>query len=325
VLELQAGPNHFLAKLRPNDGAEMPLRRGSRLQLSGVYSSLLEERAGNGLDSFELLLNRQSDIIVLEQSPWWTVWHTIAVVAALVAGLAVAVFWITLLRRQVELRTAQLTREIEERQRAEQHRVVEQERARVAQDLHDELGAGLTEVDILGSLAQNAAIAAEKRDGYLNQLRKVSRTLVTGLDEIVWAVNPRYDSVADLASYYSLFAQRFLNLAGIKCRLEVSVNLPEHPLDSHVRHAIFLAFKEALNNVVRHSTATEVQIGIGMVDGELRISVSDNGKGLADSNNAPGMDGINGMKKRMQQLGGDCRVVGPPNGGTIVEFSLPLK
>jgi signal transduction histidine kinase len=224
----------------------------------------------------------------------------------------------------VALRTAQLKTEIEERQLVEQRRVMEEERTRVAQDLHDELGAGLTEVDILGALVQNPQIESEKKQGYLGELREVSRSLVAGLDEIVWAVNPRYDSVADLAGYYSLFAQRFLNLAGITCRLRVAESIPEHPLDSRLRHGIFLAFKEVLNNVVRHAQATEVELAIGVVDQELKIAVADNGRGFQGAGANPGSDGVTGMKQRMQKLGGDCRIHSEPGRGTTVELRLPL-
>src|SRR5439155_10527476 len=93
----------------------------------------------------------------------------ITVVAILAGGLGVALVWITLLRRQVEERTAQLQKQIEERQLVEQRRVMEQERTRVAQDLHDELGAGLTEVGILGSLAKNPSVPVEERERYLER------------------------------------------------------------------------------------------------------------------------------------------------------------
>jgi signal transduction histidine kinase len=242
----------------------------------------------------------------------------------LLGGLALAAVWITVLRRKVEVRTAQLSREIEERERVEQRRIMEQERSRVAQDLHDELGSGLTELAMLGSLARNASIPAEKRDGYLDQLTGAARSLVTGLDEIVWAVNPHYDSTASLATYYSLFAQRFLNLAGIACRLKVAETVPDFPLESKFRHGTFLAFKEALNNVVRHSGATEVRLAIAVTNMELRISITDNGCGFRLNGAVPGKDGVTGMRERMRNLGGDCDFRSEPGQGTTVELCLPL-
>src|SRR5208282_2086410 len=139
---------------------------------------------------------------------------------------------------------------------------------------------------------------------YLDQLSEAARRLVTGLDEIVWAVNPKYDSVASLASYYALFAQRFLNLAEIACRFDTVEQLPDYPMVSQLRHDIFLAFKEALNNVVRHSGATEVRLRIAVVQDQLMISVTDNGCGFETASGEPGSDGITGMHERMEKLGG---------------------
>jgi signal transduction histidine kinase len=324
VLELQAGPHHFLARLDSARAGRAPLAVGSRLQLAGVYASVTEGHGDGSLDSFELLLNRPADIIVLQKPSWWTVRRTITVIAALVVGLGLALVWITLLRRQVEERTAQLQIEIEERQRAEQRRAIDQERTRVAQDLHDELGAGLTEVSILGSLAKAGAIPTETRERYVDQLTNVARALVTTLDEIVWAVNPHYDSVASLATYYSLFAQRFLNLAGMACRLQVAETIPELALDSRIRHGVFRAFKEALNNVVRHSGATEVQLAIQVSAEQLRVAITDNGRGFETGKAEPGADGLRGMDQRMRDLGGSCRITSQPGRGTTVELRLPL-
>ncbi len=322
-LELQAGPTHFLARLYSPHGGWSELLPGSRLRLTGVYSSAQVDHGDS--DPFELLLNRPDSIVVLQQPSWWTIEHAIAVISLLAAGLSLALIWVTLLHRKVEARTTQLKQEIEGRQLAEQRRAVEKERARVAQDLHDELGAGLTEVSILGSLANTDAVPAATKAGYLEQLTHVARTLVASLDEIVWAVNPHYDSAPSLASYYSLFAQRFLNLAGIACRLQIANDIPEYPLDAKVRHGVFCAFKEALNNVIRHSGATEVQLAIKVVENQLIISVVDNGRGFESIDAAPGKDGLTGLGKRLHELGGDCQITSQSGQGTKVEFSLPLN
>ncbi len=324
ILELQAGPYHFLATLKLKDAASVSFSSGSQMQLTGIYSSAKVDLARDNLDSFELLLNNAADILVLRQPPWWTLRRAIIVAACLAGGLGVTLIWILLLRRQVEERTTQLKREIEERQRVEQHRIMEQERTRVAQDLHDELGTGLTQVGLLGSLAKNPALSADRKNHYLEQLSEAARTLVTGLDEIVWAVNPKYDSASSLASYFALFTQRFLNLAGIACRFDAPDNLPDYPMDSRLRHGIFLAFKEALNNVVRHSRATEVRLKIAVVHDQLMISITDNGCGFARTSGAPGSDGITGMRQRMAKLGGHCLVASQAGQGTTVDLSLPL-
>jgi signal transduction histidine kinase len=324
VLELQAGQSHFMARLRSGQPAAEPLAVGSQLQLTGVYFSVGGEPASGNLDAFELGLNSPADIRLLRQPPWWTLRRAVTIVAVLSAVLAIALVWITLLRRKVEKRTAQLQKQIEERQVVEQRRVMEQERTRVAQDLHDELGAGLTEMGLLGDLVKNPAVPPPEKQQYLGQMTDTARTLVASLDEIVWAVNPRYDSVASLASYYTLFAQRFLDLAGVACRPHMPASFPEYPLDSKGRHGLFLAFKEALNNVVRHSGATEVSLKIEVGQGELIISVADNGHGFDSAAEAAGGEGLQGMRRRLDLLGGGCAIRSWPGSGTEVELRLPV-
>jgi signal transduction histidine kinase len=173
-------------------------------------------------------------------------------------------------------------------------------------------------------LAKNPSLTTELKNLYLDQLSGAARTLVTGLDEIVWAINPKYDSVASLASYYALFAQRFLNLAEIACRFDTVEKLPDFPMVPQLRHGIFLAFKEALNNVVRHSGATEVCLGISVVQDQLMISIADNGCGFEASAGKPGSDGVTGLHERMEKLGGRCVIKSHAGQGTSVEFSLAL-
>ncbi|MCW1923986.1 PA14 domain-containing protein [Luteolibacter arcticus] len=323
VLEVQAGSQRFVARLATADRTAKPVERGSIVRLSGVYVAGLPDRAA--AEPFELLLHEPGDLVVLHRGPWWTARHTMFAIAILSGGLSLALGWVFSLRRTVALRSRQLAAEIEERQSSERHREMESERARVAQDLHDELGSGLTEAGILTSLVQSDAIPQEKKDGYLTQLGEVCRGLVTGLDEIVWAVNPRYDSVTDLAGYFSLFAQRFLDLAGIQCRLKIADSVAGHPLDSRRRHGLFLAFKEALNNIVRHSGATEVKLEIAVTAGRLDVALADNGRGFAIAPDSPGSDGLAGMLARMEKLGGACRIETNPGRGTSVGFSLPLE
>ena len=325
ALEMRAGTNRFVAFLPSEKSMPPDIERDSTVRLTGVYVSATADRTLSRSDPFEMRLYDISNIVVIKRGPWWTKRHTIAVIAILSTGLVLAASWVTLLRRTVAKRSSELALEIEERESAERHRAMEKERSRMAKDLHDELGSGLTEAGILSSLMKNPAIPMEQKEGYLDQLSGLCCTLVTGLDEIVWAVNPRYDSVADLAGYFSLYAQRFLKLAGIDCRLKIDDAITADPLDSRMRHEIFLAFKEALNNVVRHAGATEVHLTIGVVSGCLMILIADNGCGFDRLDDLPGSDGLRNMEERIQTLGGTCKVETSPRNGTAIQFKISLK
>jgi len=246
------------------------------------------------------------------------------VVGALVCALALLGLWITQLHRQVEERTAELETQIQRRQRVEHQRAMEEERARIARDLHDELGSGITEISMLADRAKSASAPVEKRSGYLEQMGESARHMVTALDEIVWAMNPEHDSLSSLVSYFCLYAERFLGLANIAWHLDPAAP-PDQPLDSRRRHQLFLAFREALNNIVRHSGATEVTLRVQLDAGELRLSINDNGRGLSANAPAAGMDGMANMRARMEKLGGRFEIASQPGRGTTVDFHLPVK
>jgi signal transduction histidine kinase len=328
-LVLQEDGFIFHAYLSQAEGRDTfaDLENGSRVSVTGVCRiDPGEWLAGEDwrAKSFRVQLRSIGDVRVIQSPPWWTVARVLWMAAAVGAVALGAFSWVLLLQRQVAERARELEIQIRERQRAEHQQYIEQERTRVAQDLHDELGATLTEVSMLGSLARTPSLPLAQREGYLEKLSYVSRAVVTTLDEIVWAVNPKCDSVASLASYYSLFAQRFLNLAGIACRLRVAETFPATPLDSRLRHGVFLAFKEALNNAVRHSGASQILIEMEVVENQLKIAVADNGRGFVPGDCLAGSDGVASMKQRMQKLGGRCEIKSQPEAGTTIEFWLPL-
>jgi signal transduction histidine kinase len=324
VLEMQNGVRTFLARLNGGGGPVQSLAVGSRLELVGVYAGQGGNRAaGQDITSFELLLNSPSDIKVLARPPWWTLERLLVIVGVLACVLAATVLWITQLHRQVEERTTELGEQIRERQRVDHQRAMEQERARIAQDLHDELGSGITEISMLAARAKAASAPGQKNHWYLDHVGDKAREMVTALDEIVWAMNPRHDSLASLVSYFCLYADRFLGLANIAWRLDGSSGPPDLVVDSRHRHQLFLAFKEALTNVVRHSGATEVRLGIQVEQGEVRLSIADNGCGLPVGARTEEMDGVANMRTRLEKLGGRFEVAGETGRGTIVRLYIP--
>jgi signal transduction histidine kinase/uncharacterized protein YdeI (BOF family) len=325
VLEMQSGLRRFAALVEGTNDLARTLTIGSRLRLTGVYMGQGGNRVlGRPIDSFQLLLNSTFDIQVLGRPPWWTLKRMFSVVGILFGILIIAMVWIKLLQRKVSDRTAQLETQIQKRQQAERQRLVEQERARVAHDLHDDLGAGLTEVNMLTSLIKSPTTSAAEKEHYLEQLSEMAVRMVTSLDEIVWAVNPRNDTITSLASYFAAYAQRFLELASVTCALEISDNLPDYHLDSKFRHEVFLAFKQALNNVIQHADATTVWLRISVQDQILIVVVADNGRGMEAVQREPGADGLANMKDRLNALDGECEIQSERDKGTTVRFRAPL-
>jgi signal transduction histidine kinase len=326
ILEMQSGLRRFLALLDDSVDTDKVPPSGSHLELTGIFAGLGGNRVlGRPIDSFQLHINSIHDIHILSRPSWWTFRRLMLVVVVLILVLMAALVWIELLHRKVEQRTQQLGTQIRKRQRAEQQREIELERARLAHDLHDDLGAGLTEVNMLSSLLNNPSTPTEEKERYASEMNELAMRMVTSLDEIVWAENPSNDTVASLAGYFGAYAQRFMELASVSCGLDVAEDLPDCALDPGFRRELFLAFKEALTNVIKHADATKVWLRIRIQDENIAVTVSDNGCGVLPDAHEPGADGLISMRQRLKALGGDCDIESDPEKGTVVCLKAPLQ
>jgi signal transduction histidine kinase len=198
----------------------------------------------------------------------------------------------------------------------------ESERTRIARDLHDDLGASLTEISILSALAAEGDDDSTMRPA-LDQLSNKAKAVVGTLDEIVWAVNPREDTLRSLVDYLAAFAREFLDTAGIALRTDIPRNIPETPLDAPVRHGVFLAAREALNNLVKHSKASQARLDVHLDETKLEIRIEDNGRGFSQEWEAKGY-GVANLRERMQAAGGDCSISSVEGQGVTVILTLPL-
>lgn len=325
VLEVQTGNRLYAARLAKAESEPFSLRIGSRLALVGIYVPHGQDRnmpeADN--DSFELLLNSMADVTVLSKPPWWTFPRLLAVVGVLLVILIFTIIWNTQLRRLVEQRTTQLRREIRERERIERQHALEAERSRIARDLHDDLGSSLTEISVLASTGQLPQAQQAAQSNLFQAIGKRARGLISALDVIVWAVDPEDNSLQSLADYLTGYTNDFFAHTQISCRFRVPVSCPPITLEGRVRHDLLMAVKEALNNVVRHANATEVEFRLTVVENELEIDIADNGKGI-ESESAGGGHGLRNLSTRLTKLGGTCTVEPHAAGGTIVRIRLPL-
>ncbi len=328
VLEMQSGAHLYLARLAPGQSSDVSLRPGSRLALEGVCLERSRSQPAAGVDSFDLLLNSPADITVLSRPSWWTLQRMLIVVGVLLVILVLALVWITQLRRLVEQRTAQLQREIRERERVEHQHVIEAERSRIARDLHDDLGSSLTEISVLASTGQHGQNnppdpAGKAGAGDLfHTIAGKARGLIAALDVIVWAVDPEDNSLQSLADYLSGYTEEFFSHTDISCRFKVPVSFPRITLEGRVRHDLLMVVKEALNNIVRHSEATEAEFRMALSAGQLEIEIADNGKGFAGGR--PDGHGLKNLSARLTKLGGNCAVESRLGSGTILKIRLPL-
>ncbi len=202
-----------------------------------------------------------------------------------------------------------------------QIRLLHEERARIARDLHDELGASLAQISMLGDRIKHSGEAA---GGIIQRIQKNSRESLRRLDEIVWAVNPERDSLEHLATYLSKFAQDFLADSGIRFRSEIPDELPPCHLSSRLRHNLYLVTREAFHNAVRHGCPTGVFLRISVGSDELRISIEDDGNGFDTAKTGPTGHGLANMRARMESIGGTFSISSRPGRGCTILLTLPL-
>jgi len=206
----------------------------------------------------------------------------------------------------------------------EQQAVLYKERARIARDLHDDLGSHLTKIVLLSDLMLDGHKEPEKSGETAKRVSSTARQVIKSLDETVWAVNPRNDNLPQLIDYISQFAVEFLRTAGIRCHADLPTQVPEKNVSTEVRHNLFLVVKEALNNIVSHSAAQEAWLQIAMDGPSLKLTIEDNGRGFNGAPNNGSADGLRNMRQRVEEIGGRFDLESNPATGTRIIVTAPL-
>jgi signal transduction histidine kinase len=254
---------------------------------------------------------------------WQTTWFLVLVGTATVLTASGAVWFETRRRMRRKL------------EHAERQRDVERERSRIARDIHDDLGAHLTRITMMSESARGDLSNPERAAVGLKRIYETALGLTRSMDEIVWAVNPRHDTLESLATYLERFAHDWLAAANVRCRLDLPLEIPDWRLTSEARHNIFLAFKEALHNAVKHSGASEIMIQLTLKERAFELRLEDNGrgfsvgKGITDNHATPyraaSGNGLENMRRRLEAIGGSCEIHSLPGTGTKVCFHVPSK
>jgi signal transduction histidine kinase len=251
--------------------------------------------------------------IVVQPAFWQTASFRVFSAAALLALIVGVVYFLSTQRLQHELAAMK------------QKEALEQERSRIARDLHDQLGANLTQVALLGEMAESDKDLPAEVEDHARQISQTARETSRALDEIVWAVNPSNDTLEGLVNYACKYAQDYLEIADIRYRLEVPPKVPDASIAPEVRHNVFLAFKESVNNVVKHSQAKSARIRLILDARTFTIEIEDDGRGVAAADEKKGRNGLRNMRRRMEDVGGVFSL-GPASGkGTLVRLTAPLK
>lgn len=201
---------------------------------------------------------------------------------------------------------------------------MERERARIARDIHDEVGANLTQIRLWTELANRSMAAPHPAAQHVQRVATAARDAFASLGEIVWAVNPQNDTLRSLLAYLRTYGKEFLESAGVKVQLDWPDRYPECCVNSEQRHHLFLVVKEALRNIVQHASATEAQLSVRIEDSRLTVSLGDNGRGFDPTLIPDGGNGLTNMAKRISEIDGQFRLFSQPGRGTKLAIEIPL-
>ena len=254
------------------------------------------------------------EVIVLP--PFWQEWWFRAAVAGGLLGILIAAVHF--------ISTQKLHRQLAG---LRQQQALEKERARIARDIHDQVGASLTQLSLLGEMMQADKNSPGEAETHARQISQTARETARELDEIVWTVNPSNDTLDGLINYICKNAGEYLAVAGVRYRLDAPAQLPPAAISPEARHNVFLAAKEAVTNVVRHARASEAWLRLRLAPRSFTLEIEDNGRGPAGLHEkaAGSRNGLRNMRKRMEDIGGEFFIGPGQQGGTLVRLTVPLR
>jgi signal transduction histidine kinase len=200
--------------------------------------------------------------------------------------------------------------------------MLERERARISQDMHDDIGAGLTKIAMISEskTGEQGTVSSER----MLKVATTARDMISRLNVIVWALNPMYDNLDSLISYVRRYFGEYLENFGINFIMNISGDIPDLPVSPDFRRNAFYAWQEAIHNAVKHGVCSEIHFMITFNSQTMLVTISDNGKGFDQAKPGSGGNGLLNMKKRAEELGGSFEIESVPGKGTRVVFGIPL-
>lgn len=243
-------------------------------------------------------------------------WQTRTFQASSIGGVLAAtglITWLLLVRKH--------RRELEA---LAQRHALEQERARIARDIHDGVGASLVRISLLGDLALRQFTARKHAEDPVRKMTTTARKVLRDMDEIVWAVDPKNDTLENFATYLCHFTNEHFQDTQIACRLDIPTQFPPVTLSANTRHNLLLATQEALNNVLKHSSASFARVSLELQGSLLVVEIEDNGSSPMEKPSRQG-NGIKNIQERLFQIGGTVTFAQLAGGGTQVRMAVRIK
>jgi signal transduction histidine kinase len=189
--------------------------------------------------------------------------------------------------------------------------------------MHDDLGSGLTKIAIMSEVVKKQIHEPEKAKLQLERISESSRELVDNLQDIIWVLNPKNDTLDSLAAYIREYALKFFEPFETITRFQYPQKFPDIKLSEETRRNIFLVVKESFNNIAKHAWCNKVTISISQASSRFRLEIEDDGKGFDTENVRLFGNGLVNMKNRIEQVGGEYTIGSQPGKGTKIVIEVP--
>jgi len=265
-------------------------------------------------DSYKNISDPVCLLTITIRPPFWKTWWFTMLAAFLLVGSTILI-----VRKIQEIRYRNRLSELEKQN------AINRERLRIAKDMHDEVGASLTRISILSELAKNREEDPQESLSIISRISEISGNVVDEMSEIIWAMNPKNDTLDSFTSYLRRYASEYLESADIDCHFQFREEVPSYPMNAELRRNIFLVAKESLHNIVKHANASLVVLSLEFTRDKLELGIRDNGCGFDPEKMAGTGNGLINMQKRAQELGGSFNISSEKGKGTFITFSVSLK
>lgn len=317
---LEAGEHLFTARLPAAAGISEQVKdqwkQGAEVELTGAceieFRSTQDPLGLYQPTGFHLWLRSLDDLRIVKQPPWWTPEKLVAALSGAVGALALIVGWNWTLRRRVRKQTAVIGRQL-------QQAAVQDERARIARDMHDEIGGKLARLSLIGEIAVNELADHPAAGDKVRDITRGVREAAGGLEQIIWSVDPRHDTLEGVARRVCQFAEEYFADTPVHCHFGSLPDLPDVAVPPDDRANVMAVLREALANVLKHSAASHVTVTIHCPGREFSIQVADDGRGfdpqVASASSAAGGNGLANMRARLDKLGGTLHLETAPGSG----------
>jgi signal transduction histidine kinase len=234
------------------------------------------------------------------QSFWRTWWFQAA------CGLSIAIFLYWLHKQRLQRQIA-----------------IERVRSHIAMDLHDDIGAGLARISVMGEALKSRLHTGDGQvQNMLDDIADSSRRLIADMSDIVWSLDPRRDHMSELASRLRAFGSDLLEPRGVDWTVDAPAENLHQSVSPFVRRQLYLIFKEGIHNIGKHSDARNARLRLWLEDGHVCGELIDDGRGITAGCKLG--SGISSMRARIKQLAGTFEISVPPDGGTRIRIHIPM-